>query len=109
MIKTELYSGILREFYLFNFINDWYNKFNESLTSIKIPKINNNTQSNSIKPFKKYYNELYNNLIKTKKENSFLKSKLSELKLYIKKLQNDFSNKNKKIKEKLEKIINQNK
>ena len=109
LIKTELYSGILREFYLFNFINDWYNKFNESLTSIKIPKINNNTQSNSIKPFKKYYNELYNNLIKTKKENSFLKSKLSELKLYIKKLQNDFSNKNKKIKEKLEKIINQNK
>ena len=31
------------------------------------------------------------------------------MKLYIKKLQNDFSNKNKKIKEKLEKIINQNK
>ena len=104
LIKTELYSSILREFNLFQNINNWCNKLNESLINIKIPKIN---KGKSIKLFKNVYNALYNILIKTKKENSNLKSKLNELKLYIKKLKNDFSIKNKKIKEKFETLINQ--
>ena len=104
LIKTELYSSILREFNLFHFINNRYHKFEESLINIKIPKIN---YGKSFKLFKNIYNVIYNNLIKTKKENSNLKSKLNELILYIKKLKNDFSTKNKKIKQKFETLINQ--
>ena len=105
LMKTELYSSILREFYLFHYINNWYNKLKESLTNFKIPKKH---QGKSINLFKNYYNAIYNNLLRTKKENSALKSKLNELKLYIIKLKDDFSNKNKKIKEKFETIFNKN-
>ena len=102
LIKTELYSSILREFHLFGYINDFFNKSNEYLKNWNLSK--NDKQGKSIKSFKNCYDKLVNSLMKYKKENSFLKSKINELTLYIKKLQNDFSGKNKKIKEQLEKL-----
>ena len=106
LIKTELFSSILREFYLFQYINDLLYQVNESLKNLNLQK-NSEQHRKSIKSFKLFYNKIYKNLIETKKENSTLKTKLSDLILYIKKLQNDFSNKNKKFKEKIEEINKQ--
>ena len=105
LIKTEIFSSILREFHLFEYINDFFNKSNENLKNLNLPK--NDKQDKSIKAFKNCYDKIVNCLIKYKKENSFLKSKINEITLYINKLQNDFSNKNKKIKEKFERLQNQ--
>ena len=104
LIKTEIFSSILREFHLFEYISNFFNKSNEYLKNFNLP---NDKRGKSIKTFKICYDKIVNSLIKYKKENSFLKSKINELTLYINKLQNDFNNKNKKIKEKFEKLQNQ--
>ena len=103
LIKTELNSSFLREFHLIQYMKGLFNKISEYLKDIKLQE----KHSKSIKIFKVLYNKIYKDLIETKKENSILKTKLKELILYIKKLQKDFSNKNEKLKEKLEKINNQ--
>ena len=106
LIKTELFSSILREFHLIQHMNDLLNQINESLKNLNLQK-NSEQHRKSIKSFKLFYNKIYKNLIETKKENSTLKTELNDLILYIKKLQNDFSNKNKKFKEKIEEINRQ--
>ena len=106
LIKTELFSSILREFHLIQHMNDLLNQINESLKNLNLQK-NSEQHRKSIKSFKLFYNKIYKNLIETKKENSTLKRELNDLILYIKKLQNDFSNKNKKLKEKIEEINRQ--
>ena len=106
LIKTELFSCFLREFLIIQHLANLLNQINESLKNINLQK-HSEQHRKSLKNFKLLYNGIYKNLIDTKKENSFLKTKLKELILCIRKLQNDFSNKNKKLKEKLEKINNQ--
>ena len=106
LIKTELYSGILREFNLICFMNDLSNKFNESMKNINLQN-NNERQRKSLKYFQYFLDNIFKSLIETKKENSILKGKLNEYILYIRKLQNEFSKNKEKLKEKIEKIYNQ--
>ena len=106
LIKTELFSSILREFHLIQHLNDILNQINESLKNLNLRK-NSEQQTKSIRSFKLLYSKIHKNLMETKKENSILKTKLNDLILYIKKLQHDFSTKTKKFKEKIEAINNQ--
>ena len=106
LIKTELFSSILREFHLIQHLNDILNQINESLKNFNWQK-NTEQQAKSIRSFKLLYSKIHKNLMETKKENSILKTKLNDLILYIKKLQHDFSIKTKKFKEKIEAINNQ--
>ena len=102
LMKTEIFSNIFREFSFIEYLNHIFNKISEVLQNLNLEKNNG-----SMKNFKSFYQKIFNNLVKTKKENMVLKEKLNELSLYIIKLKKEFSNKNKKTKEKIEKIINQ--
>ena len=102
LIKTELYSSLIRENNLYNFLKNIFGKldtasaFNTGIHE-KVMKMNDfKFQFFQMKlMFENYY-----------KENSVLKNKLKELKLYIKKLKNDMDKKNKKYKEKINELMN---
>ena len=102
LMKTEIFSNIFREFSFIEYLNHIFNKISEVLQNLNLEKNNG-----YMKNFKSFYQKIFNNLVKTKKENMVLKEKLNELSLYIIKLKKEFSNKNKKTREKIEKIINQ--
>ena len=102
LIKTELYSSLIRENNLYNFLKNIFGKldtasvFNTGIHE-KVMKMNDfKFQFFQMKlMFENYY-----------KENSVLKNKLKELKLYIEKLKNDMDKKNKKYKEKINELMN---
>ena len=102
LIKTELYSSLIRENNLYNFLKNIFGKldiasaFNTGIHE-KVMKMNDfKFQFFQMKlMFENYYNE-----------NSVLKNKLKELKLYIEKLKNDMDKKNKKYKEKINELMN---
>ena len=102
LIKTELYSSLIRENNLYNFLKNIFGKldtasaFNTGIHE-KVMKMNDfKFQFFQMKlMFENYY-----------KENSVLKNKLKELKLYIEKLKNDMDKKNKKFKEKINELMN---
>ena len=102
LIKTELYSSLIRENNLYNFLKNIFGKldtasaFNTGIHE-KVMKMNDfKFQVFQMKlMFENYY-----------KENSVLKNKLKELKLYIEKLKNDMDKKNKKYKEKINELMN---
>ena len=102
LIKTELYSSLIRENNLYNFLKNIFGKldtasaFNAGIHE-KVMKMNDfKFQFFQMKlMFENYY-----------KENSVLKNKLKELKLYIEKLKNDMDKKNKKYKEKINELMN---
>ena len=102
LIKTELYSSLIRENNLYNFLKNIFGKldiasaFNTGIHE-KVMKMNDfKFQFFQMKlMFENYY-----------KENSVLKNKLKELKLYIEKLKNDMDKKNKVYKEKINELMN---
>ena len=102
LIKTELYSSLIRENNLYNFLKNIFGKldtasaFNTGIHE-KVMKMNDfKFQFFQMKlMFENYY-----------KENSVLKNKLKELKLYVEKLKNDMDKKNKKYKEKINELMN---
>ena len=102
LIKTELYSSLIRENNLFNFLKNIFGKldlasaFNTGIHE-KVMKMND--FKFQFFQMKKLYENYY-------KENSVLKNKLKELNLYIDKLKNDMDKKNKKYKEKLNELMN---
>ena len=101
LIKTELYSSLIRENNLYNYLKNIFGKldlassFNTGIHE-KVSKMNDfKFQFYHMKSlFENYY-----------KENSVLKNKLKELNLYIEKLKNDMDKKNKKYKEKLNELM----
>ena len=99
LLKTELYSTLIREFKLFKYISDINSKINNSVKELKFTD-----EEKKLKSQKNYYEQIYKSYIKTKNENSILKTKLNDLILYIKKLKKDFSDSNLKLKEKFDKI-----
>ena len=102
LIKTELYSSLIRENNLYNFLKNIFGKldiasaFNTGIHE-KVMKMNDfKFQFFQMKlMFENYY-----------KENSVLKNKLKELKLYVEKLKNDMDKKNKKYKEYVNEMMN---
>ena len=102
LIKTELYSSLIRENNLFNFLKNIFGKldlasaFNTGIHE-KVMKMGD--FKFQFFQMKKLYENYY-------KENSVLKNKLKELNLYIDKLKNDMDKKNKKFKEKLNELMN---
>ena len=106
LIKTELYSSILREFNLINYLNDLSSQFKEYINNVNLQK-NNEKYMKSLKSFQLFHDKIFKNLVETKNENYILKAKLNGFILYTRKLKQDFSNNNKKLKEKIEKINNQ--
>ena len=102
LIKTELYSSLIRENNLYNFLKNIFGKLDLAIafnTGIheKVLKMNE---------FKFQFNHMKNLFEAYYKENCALKNKIKELKLFIEKLKNDIDKKNKKYKEKIEELIN---
>ena len=102
LIKTELYSSLIRENNLYNFLKNIFGKldiasaFNTGIHE-KVMKMND---------FKFQFFQMKLMFENYFKENSVLKNKLKELKLYIEKLKNDMDKKNKKYKEKINELMN---
>ena len=102
LIKTELYSSLIRENNLYNFLKNIFGKldtasaFNTGIHE-KVMKMND---------FKFKFFQMKLMFENYYKENSVLKNKLKELKLYIEKLKNDMDKKNKKYKEKINELMN---
>ena len=101
LIKTELYSSLIREHNLFNFLKNIFGKLDLAIafnTGIheKVLKMNE---------FKFQFNHMKNLFEAYYKENSVLKNKIKELNLYIEKLKNDMDKKNKKYKDKIVELI----
>ena len=102
LIKTELYSALIRENNLYNFLKNIFGKLDIALTfntgiHDKVMKMND---------FKFQFNHMKLLFESSYKENSILKNKIKELNLYIEKLKNDMDKKNKKYKEKIVELIN---
>ena len=102
LIKTELYSSLIRENNLYNFLKNIFGKLDLAIsfnTGIheKVLKMNE---------FKFQFNHMKNLFEAYYKENCALKNKIKELNLFIEKLKNDMDKKNKKYKEKIEELIN---
>ena len=102
LLKTELFSSLIREYNLYNFFKDIFGKLDISIafqTGIhdKLRKLND---------FKYQYDQMKTAFNIYLKDNILLKNKLNDLNLYVNKLQRDFDKKNKKYKEKIDELLN---
>ena len=102
LIKTELFSSLIRENNLYTFFRNIFGKVDLALTfntgiHEKVLKMNE---------FKFQFNHMKNLYEAYYKENSILKNKLKEMNLYIEKLKYDMDKKNKKYKDKILELIN---
>ena len=102
LLKTELFSSLIREYNLYNFFKDIFGKLDISIafqTGIhdKLRKLND---------FKFQYDQMKTAFNIYLKDNILLKNKLNDLNLYVNKLQRDFDKKNKKYKEKIDELLN---
>ena len=112
LLKTELFSSIIRETEFNSFLTNFISKLNEGISNFNSPLFNNKEEKSKkyediIKNFsnlKIYFDKINRITIKYKKENNILKTKLQELILYIIKLKKDFSEKNEKFKEKMKNL-----
>ena len=102
LLKTELFSSLIREYNLYNFFKDIFGKLDVSIsfqTGIhdKLRKLND---------FKFQFDHIKTAFNIYLKDNILLKNKLNDLNLYVDKLKRDFDKKNKKYKEKIEELLN---
>ena len=102
LLKTELFSSLIRENNLYNFFKDIFGKLDVSIsfqTGIhdKLRKLND---------FKFQYDHIKTAFNIFLKDNVLLKNKLNDLNLYVDKLRRDFDKKNKKYKEKIDELLN---
>ena len=102
LLKTELFSSLIREYNLYNFFKDIFGKLDISIsyqTGIldKLKKMND---------FKYQYDQIISAFNMFSKDNILLKNRLNDLNLYVNKLQRDFDRKNKKYKDKIEELLN---
>ena len=107
LLKTELFSSIIREIEFYNFFNDKFIKLNDIIKELNLEKKERKKKFGEYLKninFKIIFDKINKNIIKYKKENDNLKLKLKELVLYINKLKNDFGEKIRKIKEKMKNI-----
>ena len=101
LLKLELFSAYLREFHYASFLSNIIEKVNyDSNSSYNLLNLRSRMIEIKAKNEKllKQNNEMTIKLFE-------LKNKVNELNLYIKKIKNDFETNNKKMKEKIEKII----
>ena len=101
LLKYELYSSLIREFQIVNFLKEIFRKI----------EFDNNDESfnnitNKIIILKNEYELSEKGKEKLLMENINLKERIKELDLYVMKMKNDFSDKLKKMKDKIESIIN---
>ena len=102
LIKIELYSSLIREFQIVDFLNEIFRKI----------KLNNNNEESFNNITLKIINLKNSFEINGKEkeklilENIKLNERIKELDLYVIKMKNDFSDKLKKMKDKIENIIN---
>ena len=102
LIKIELYSSLIREFQIVDFLNEIFRKIKldnnneESFNNITLKIVN---LKNSFEINEKEKEKLI-------LENIKLNERIKELDLYVIKMKNDFSDKLKKMKDKIENIIN---
>ncbi len=102
LLKTELFSALIREYNLYNFLKDIFGNLDISITfetgiHEKLRKLND---------FKFQYDQMKAVFDYTLKDNQVLRNKLNDLNLYVDKLKLDFDKKNKKYKEKLDELLN---
>ena len=101
LLKLELFSSYIREFHFVSFWNNLIKKINcDNNISLNLLNLRNKIIELKTKNEKilNKNNELTIKLFE-------LNNKVNELNLFIKKIKEDFGNKNQKIKEKIEKII----
>ena len=101
LLKYELYSSLIREFQIVNFLKEIFRKI----------EFDNNDESfnnitNKIIILKNEYELSEKGKEKLLMDNINLKERIKELDLYVMKMKNDFSDKLKKMKDKIESIIN---
>ena len=118
LLKTELFSCIIREFELYSFLENKFSKLNDAIsklnfylpTQLKDGEIKKNKKlgdyGKNFGNIKIMLDKINKNANKYKKENISLKAKLKELILYINKLKKEFNDKIKKFKEKFKIIDN---
>ena len=116
LLKTELFSSIIREFNLYSFLENKFSKLNDTISKFNL--LPYGQQKDGEIPKKQKFGEIGKNFVnikimfdkinknanKYKKENISLKTKLKELILYINKLKKEFNDKIKKFKEKFKNI-----
>ena len=101
LLKTELFSSLIREYNLYNFFKGVFGKLDISIafhTGIydKLRKLND---------FKFQFDQMKTAFNIYLKDNIVLKNKLNDLILYVDKLKNDFDKKSKKYKEKINELL----
>ena len=89
LLKTELFSSLIRENNLFNFLSEIIGKLN--LANNFNPHLQDKLKR--IKDFKYIFDQIKMNLDVYKKDNILLKNKLNDLYLYIDKLKKDYNRK----------------
>ena len=108
LIKTELFSTIIREVELYSFFSNIFSKLKEAASSFNMLDNQNKKKAGEnvkyLTNIKKFFDKINKNLVECKKENITLKKKLKELILYINKLKKDIGVKNEKIKKNLKNI-----
>ena len=109
LLKTELFSSIIRETEFISFLSNFISKLNVGFSIFNSPLSNRKDKNigENLKKFsniKIYYDKMNKSAIKYKRENSILKRKLNELILYINKLKKDFYEKIQKFKEKVKNL-----
>ena len=102
LLKTELFSTLIREYNLYNFFKEIFGKLDISIafqTGIhdKLRKLND---------FKFQFDQMKTAFNIYLKDNILLKNKLNDLNLYVDKLKRDFEKKNEKYKNKINELLN---
>ena len=100
LLKTEIFSSLIRENNLFNFLNEIIGKLN--LANGFNPHLQDKLKK--IKDFKYIFDQIKMNLDVYKKDNILLKNKLNELYLYIDKLKRDYNRKFENSKNKIKEL-----
>ena len=113
LLKSELYSSMIREFELNSFFYNIISKIKKFIIEFNsnsdLEKQNEKKLIDYVKNVSNiriYFDRINKNNIKYKKENISLKNKLNELNLYIIKLKKEFSNKIQIMKEKMKQLDN---
>ena len=114
LLKTELYSSIIREFEIYSFFANIISKIKDIISKSPEFNLQKDEMMNKKKKFgeliKKFSNikvifEKINKIAnKYKKENESLRAKIRELTLFIAKLKKEFDDKTKQFKEKMRNI-----
>ena len=102
LIKTELFSSLIRENNFYNFLKNIFGRLDIAIT------FNTNIHEKVMKMngFKSQFNHMKSLYETYYKENCALKNKINEINLYIEKLKNDMDRKNKKYKDKINELMN---